>query len=560
MNTYADFNIGGKDMRYQKLQKRLQKSSYAKKERDIYLRKISLLKNNITDLKKESVVAFSLAGAAVACNILFRGLTKIRYSDIDKIKKLARKMTEKYQLRNKGFRAVIADKDSETFFDIYGKPVRSIKNKITRCGFYTLPANVAVAWKDSPLDLFHEIGHAVSGSKKWGYKWHYWCHKLPYFSPVPAAFALVNTSEKDKKTPAVQKTFNIVQKLKDCSHFIGMALFFPLLAEEFNASRLALSFLKSNDKKLALKSMLLYVPAFGSYLVNAFAVANLVKILNKKSDSIYLQKSLYKQSQDYEKTLKFDNAISPKIAVIDEYRYPVVKIDCDNKPDMIHGEAVEAFIKKGLPNAQIHRFDTNLDEISIKNALDKIIKSGIKYNAINISKSSDIKISDLAALIGLDINAQNLKDNKELIKERFFASSFQEAKDIKDIINNLELLASQGVKIYVSAGNKGKDYLNLYTLADNINVIGAANKYGVSKSNFSCDNSLVTRWCKGIFKIKKVKNSDGKTAFDINEDGKADISAIDTTSKLKFPKRYIFGTSFAAPNALVSDLKKVIEE
>ena len=124
----------------------------------------------------------------------------------------------------------------------------------------------------------------------------------------------------------------------------------------------------------------------------------------------------------------------------------------------------------------------------------------------------------------------------------------------------MELLASKGVKIYVSAGNKGKDYLNLYTLADRVNVIGASNKYGIVKADFSCDNALVTRWSKGVFDIKKVKDTNGHAGFDINEDLIPDIAAKDTTSKFKIPQRHIYGTSFAAPNALVYDLKKVIED
>ncbi len=560
MNTFAGFDIGGKDMRYDKLQKRLQRNHYAKKENDIYLKKYELFKQNLSDLKKQSVIAFSLAGAAIACQFLFRGVAKVPYKDIEKVKKLAREITEKYNLQNKGFSAVIADKNQSVMRDIYGKQLNMPETKNSRCGFYTLPKNIALAWKNSPLDLFHEIGHGVSGNKKFGKNWLFWAHRLPYYSPVPLLCGLINTSDKDKKSPLMQKACAIGQKLKDTSHFISMALFLPLLAEEFNASRLALMFLKSKDKKIALKSTLLYLPAFGSYLVNALAVANFVKVINKKSDNIYLQKSLYKQANDYEKTLKFDENVSPKIAVIDEYKNKAVKIDWDDKPDMLHGEAVESFIKKGLPDATISRFDTNLDEVSVKNALDEILKSDVKYDAINLSKSSDIKISDLSALIGLDINAGTLKENKKLIKERFYNSPYQEAKDIKDIIKKLELLASKGVRVYISAGNKGKDYLNLYTLADNVNVVGAANKYGVAKSAFSCDNSLVTRWCKGVFKVIKVKTPYGKVGFDINEDGKSDILVSDTSSMLKIPKRYIFGTSFAAPNALVYDFKKVVED
>ena len=560
LNTYADFNLCGKDMRYDKLQKRLQKNQYAKNEKEIYLKKLGLLKNNISELHKQAILAFSLAGAALLCQILFRGVNKIHFADIEKIKNLARQMTEHYNLNKKGFRAVLAEKNKSSYIDIYGSPVPKLKHKLTRCAFYLSPSNIAVAWKDSPLELFHEIGHGVTGCKKHGAKWLHLACKMPLYSPVPALLCIADTSDADKKPHGLKKLYKTLDVLKDNAYLVSMAMFAPLLLEEFNASKRAFAFLSKNDKTLALKSLLLFVPAFCSYLVNAVAVSNLVKFLNTKADNIYLQKSLYRQSKHYENTLNFDESITPKIAVIDEYHRKSVKIDWDNKPDMIHGVAVESFIKKGLPNAQISRFDTNLDEVSVKNALDDIIKSRVKYDAINISKSSDIKISDLSKLMGVDLNTQNLKMNKKLIKEKFFASSYSDVKDIRDIINKLEFLASRGVKIYVSAGNKGKEYLNLYTLADNINVVGAANKYGVSKANFSCDNSLVIRWCKGVFKVKKIKTSDAKMAFDINEDGKADILTAETSSKFKIPQRYIYGTSFAAPGALVNDLKRELDE
>lgn len=559
-NTYSAFNIGGKDMRYDKLQKRLQKNDHAKKENEIYLNKLNLLKSNAQDLKKQSFIAYSIAAAAVLCHILFRCIHKIPYTNIDKIKNLAREMTEKYHLDKKGLQVVIAEKRSDTYVDIYGNPVDTLKNKTSRSAFYLLPDNIAFAWKKSPIEIFHEIGHAVSGSKKNGYKKHSFMHYLPYYSMLPIAFCLVDTTDKDKKSPAGKKLYNLLSLIKDNSYLASIAMFLPLLKEEFNASKHAIMFLKNKDRTLALKSLQLYVPAFGTYLVNALAIGNLVKMFNTKSDNVYLQKSLFKQAKDYEKSLKFDDGISPKIALIDEFRYNAVKVDWDNKPDMIHGEAVETFIKAGLPNAEITRFDTNLDDMSLNKALGEILNSDTKFDAINISKSSYVKIDDLAEITGVKVTAQSLKKDKDLIKEKLFASSYKDTEVIKDIIKKLEYLASKGVKIYISAGNKGKDYLNLYTLADNVNVIGATNKYGVLKTDFSCNNSLVTKWNKGVYCVHRIKSPDGQKGFDINEDGKIDISLNKTTSKIKIPQHYVYGTSFAAPDALVKDLKKIAEE
>lgn len=304
----------------------------------------------------------------------------------------------------------------------------------------------------------------------------------------------------------------------------------------------------------------LKLPSAAVYLLTAVASSAFLNALFAYKNSVNIQKSMYKQDKDFEKKLRFDSSVSPKIAVIDEYKNNVLKIDWDNKPDMIHGEAVESFIKSALPNAEITRFDTNLNEKSVRDALELILKSGIKYDALNLSKSSDIKLKDLSLITGFKVTNETLAKDKKIIKERFFASGHKESADIQAIIKSLEELASNGTKIYISAGNRGKQSVNLYTLADGVNVVGALNKYGVLKASFTSDNALINRWYKGVYHISKIEDSAPITGFDINEDGKIDILADDTSAKIKKPASKIYGTSFASPSALVSDFRQIIED
>lgn len=304
----------------------------------------------------------------------------------------------------------------------------------------------------------------------------------------------------------------------------------------------------------------LKLPSAAVYLLTALASSGFVNALLTYKDNLNIQKSMYKQDKDFEKNLRFDSSVSPKIAVIDEYKNKILKIDWDNEPDMIHGVAVESFIKSSLPNAEITRFDTNLNEKSVKDALELILKSGIKYDALNLSKSSDIKLKDLSLITGFKVTNETLAKDKKIIKERFFASGHKESADIQAIIQNLEKLASDGTKIYISAGNKGKKSLNLYTLAHGVNVVGALNRYGVQKASFTSDNALINRWNKGVFYITKIKDSSGRAGFDINEDSQIDILADETSAKIKKPASKIYGTSFASPSALVNDLRQIIED
>lgn len=87
-----------------------------------------------------------------------------------------------------------------------------------------------------------------------------------------------------------------------------------------------------------------------------------------------------------------------------------------------------------------------------------------------------------------------------------------------------------------------------------LNVVGALNT-NKKKSKDSADNSLVTDWATGIFKIHKMRDTKGRVGFDYTGDGTIDISAERTTSEKKKPSPYISGTSVAAPVSLVRGLK-----
>lgn len=247
-----------------------------------------------------------------------------------------------------------------------------------------------------------------------------------------------------------------------------------------------------------------------------------------------------------------------KIAVVDDYFQKTIRIDSDRIPDMVHGVAVEAFIKSGLPNAQITRMSTTYDESSVKNALTYILNGAEKYDAINLSKSSDISYKEISKFIGMKVTPQNVAQNKDEIKNRFFASKHHDAQYIKEIITSLEKIAADGTKIYIAAGNNGNKNFNLYTLADGVNVVGATLKHG-KIAPYSSSNKLVTRYERGSFRINKVKDENGQWGFDITQNGKPDIMASETTSKVKKAFFDLYGTSFAAPQALARDFRQTTD-
>lgn len=256
----------------------------------------------------------------------------------------------------------------------------------------------------------------------------------------------------------------------------------------------------------------------------------------------------------------------PHIAIIDDVLLNKVYIDYDRTPDIEHGKVVERFIKEGIPDSNVDWFyvfepslvkdiDENLKKILLR------MHDGEQFDAINMSLSCDTSYQWLSEKMGISITPQNLAQKSTEIKtwlsdlKNLDSMDSESRKNIYNgmkTISKLNKLSSNGVKIYTAAGNS-KDTFNLYSLADNINVVGAVDENGKDIGCFS-NNSLVTRKEKGIFKIQRVTDNESK-GFDFTEDGSVDILDDETTALIKSPKQFICGTSFSTPLALVEDFK-----
>lgn len=531
---------------------------YIKEQQDIYSKKQEDLKEITKKQKRIRKVCLAMPAIAIATSVAFVAASRTSCRNLDKLKNLCNKMVKQYGLDKKWFKYTIADKNVPFSLSHKGRDITQECYKAAKAGGYSYRINQAFAWQQAPLTITHEIGHGVSANMKHGAKWIKFCKKLPYLAGAFGLYSLINIHDENMKKKTPKPLYNFTKKVHDNAGVIAFATFAPMLTEEFLASFRALKFLYKNDKELFKKSAIAFTPAFGTYLVQAGAVAAFIAIIKTSLDRFYLQKSMYDQSQEFKKYLKFDDSVSPKIAVIDDYSKNTIKIDSDKIADMSHGKVVESFIEAGLPNAQITQMSTTIDESSVKNALDYILNGQEKYDAVNLSKSSDITFKDLSRFIGIKVTPKNVLQNKDEIKKRLFASNHKDAEYIKDIVNSLEKLSKEGTKIYIAAGNKGNKNFNLYTLADGANIVGATKKYG-EIAPFSASNMLVNRYERGSFRIKKAKDDNGQDGFDITQNKKPDILAFETTSKQKKPTLFdLNGTSFATPQALVRDFRKVI--
>lgn len=259
-----------------------------------------------------------------------------------------------------------------------------------------------------------------------------------------------------------------------------------------------------------------------------------------------------------------------KVAIIDDFTTKSVFVDLDAKPDITHGEVIKRFIQEGLPQAQIDCFEVKSEEgndaflKSANASLDSIIKKiddGEKYDALNISFSATTYYSTISKQTGEEITPQNIAQKKDSIRKWMEGEKTdQELIQIKEIMKKLDAISSKGVPVYICA-DQGKhqkikrfQVFNLLNLSNNVKAVGALNKKG-GKSRYSADNSLITDWSQGEFKIQKKTDSNGKTGFDYTGDGTIDIYEGQTTSYSKKVNPYgLLGTSFSTPKALARDL------
>lgn len=266
------------------------------------------------------------------------------------------------------------------------------------------------------------------------------------------------------------------------------------------------------------------------------------------------------------------NAPVKKIALLDDFTNKSIYIDADDTPDLPHGEVVKRFIQEGAPNAKIEIFkmtassDGSIRAADVNRALDKVLEQidkGEKYDALNISAGNYLSFAEVSKELGKSITPANLEQNSGSIKQLLFKQNTGERGiQLKAEFDKIEKISSKGVPIYMAAGNQGRDYFNMYSLAKGVRSVGSLESNG-KKADFSADNQLVTKWVQGVFNITETYDSKGKAGFDFTGDGSIDIYSNNCSSpRPPFTRdtSELWGTSFSSPKALAQDLNIKIKE
>lgn len=262
--------------------------------------------------------------------------------------------------------------------------------------------------------------------------------------------------------------------------------------------------------------------------------------------------------------LSKESASDKNILVIDAFDKKEIYINDDDTFDITHGELISKIIESGLPDYNVDKMEFNVrrdsDNLHKQRLFESIINNDRKYKAANISCGIHVNYNDIIKQTGINVTPYNIfskaKEVKSYIKNHPDKDLTTDADSanikmggIADFMDVLDSLGAKGTKIYISTCNQGPNHLNLLSLVDGAVVVGAVDNKGIKE--YSSDNSLVKRYQNDVIKITKTKEGysiDGgkTTAFKNTQVSKGS----DKPYKIGYE-----GASFAAPRALVSDLK-----
>jgi len=91
-----------------------------------------------------------------------------------------------------------------------------------------------------------------------------------------------------------------------------------------------------------------------------------------------------------------------------------------------------------------------------------------------------------------------------------------------EIVTRLEQLSASGVAVFTIAGNTGPRMINVYTLADGVTAVGAAE--GNAEADWSGRNAFVDTIAPAIYHVRLIPGGEGQMpGYDLNEDGMPDV-------------------------------------
>ncbi|WP_373532120.1 hypothetical protein [Vampirovibrio sp.] len=246
----------------------------------------------------------------------------------------------------------------------------------------------------------------------------------------------------------------------------------------------------------------------------------------------------------------------PLLAIIDDYQTGLIPafvkkptpsskllLEAPTNGLASHGHVVEAHAKITSPNIRIERIQAPLkknwgkqetDIVEALQILNRRLETDKSIDAINLSFGLALPIERIQQDLNLpELNAQNIHRHRERILKEFDQIQFSPpllgikglhlwGEGQKKYIQKAMALLSEIARkkpVFVSAGNAGKDNINVLSLVKGVHSVGAGGiKPGLA--DYSADNSLIRHWAKATKRFIPIKNEQGQlmglTLDDIN--------------------------------------------
>ncbi|MBY0404937.1 MAG: hypothetical protein K2X66_13640 [Cyanobacteria bacterium] len=245
-----------------------------------------------------------------------------------------------------------------------------------------------------------------------------------------------------------------------------------------------------------------------------------------------------------------------------------IDIDGDGVGDLSHGAVSAMYLKSKMPGARVlmensegdprEAINNNYDAIQVGcegrinafNRLSAKVRKGQKLDAVNFSvATSGTTMKELAQVTGLPLTPANAKQYENEIRaklsglaERLDSGTLSETQYkygyFWKVIQSMERLTSQGVPIYLAAGNEGPEHINMYSLARGTKTVGAVNAKG-EKTSYSSDsqfNPFITSFAQGDYNVRHVQHG-GQSGVSITGNDKVDIPAHLLSGRGRFVNR-----------------------
>jgi hypothetical protein len=265
---------------------------------------------------------------------------------------------------------------------------------------------------------------------------------------------------------------------------------------------------------------------------------------------------------------------TPIIAVIDNTSVQTqdkIDIDGDGVGDIAHGLVCALYAQKKKPGAKLWMLDSEARIPEMANAyestrigcegriqaLNKVaqqIQQGTsQIEAVNMSLSTaETTFSELGQAIGMDLspaavqqaNPRQLKtDIRRRLDHLVNQSELGPLPEVQyryaqfgKVLQAMERITSQGVKIYVAAGNEGPGHLNIYSLAEGARTVAAVNARG-EKTAYTADtggNPFITDWVQGDYNVKAVVKNGQVEGYNLTGGNQVEVSRSQVSGQGRF--------------------------